>query len=96
LLVPRKLEEVLIAVPLPVYDRVVAALASEGIFHVEEPPPGVPGSVDRRYRSALAQASEKQGRLRQYFALAGREPYTVRGVEISVSSWIESFECSLT
>ena len=92
MLVPRKLEEVVIAVPLQLYDRVVAALASEGIFHVDEPPNKLPGSLERKYRVAYSQASEKLSRIRQYFALAGIEPYTVKGLELQVGSWIGSFE----
>ncbi len=96
MIVPRRLEEVVIAVPLKLYDRVVAALASEGIFHADEPPRGVPGTLERAYRTAYSQASEKLGRLRQYFAVAGVEPRTVKGVEINVSSsWIDSFRESV-
>lgn len=74
MLLPRTLEEVVLAVPARDYDRVVAGLAVEGIFHVDTPPQGVKGEVDRSYRSLLTQASERSSRIRQYFELAGVEP----------------------
>ncbi|WP_131159682.1 V-type ATP synthase subunit I [Aeropyrum pernix] len=92
MLLPRMLEEVVLAVPARDYDRVVAGLAVEGIFHVDSPPQGVKGEVDRGYRALLTQASERSSRIRQYFDLAGVEPYRVSGVEIEVGGWGESWK----
>jgi len=91
LLVPRKLEKLLVALPESVYDAAVAKIASLGVFHVEEPPREVKGRVDRRYRLAFAQAQERASRIESYFALAGVEPRTVKGLELRVGGWIESF-----
>ncbi len=92
MLVPRKLEKLLVAVPDSVYDAAVARIASLGVFHVEEPPGDVGGRVERGYRLAFAQAQERASRIESYFALAGEEPRTVRGLELRVGNWVESFK----
>ena len=90
-MVPRRLEEVVLAVPQQHYDRLIARLAMEGLFHVDEPPEGVGGAIERGYRQLQTQAGEKVSRARQFFSLAGVEPERVSGVEIEVGGWAESF-----
>ncbi len=92
MLVPRKLEKLLIALPDSAYDAAVARIASLGVFHVEEPPGEVKGKVERGYRLAFAQAQERASRIESYFGLAGVEPRTVKGLELRVGDWVESFK----
>ncbi|MEN2999716.1 MAG: V-type ATPase 116kDa subunit family protein [Acidilobaceae archaeon] len=88
----RKLEEVLLMVPKRKYDAVVARLAMEGVFHVEEAPREFPGGSSYKFKSLLSQASEKVSRLTSYFTALGLDPVTEPGLEIEVSDWGEAFQ----
>jgi len=92
-LLPRRVEEVVVAVPLSLYDTVVAAVAEAGIFHVDEPPKDFKvGSASRRYRSLYARVSEKASRLESYYRAVGAEPSIVEGLSLEGSDWEEIFE----
>ncbi len=89
MLLPRKVEEVLIAVSSRHYDEVVRRLAEEGIFHVDKPPHEL-GSVDRRYQMEYMRASERIGRLEGYFRLMDVDPEPLSGVEIRIPGWLDA------
>jgi V/A-type H+-transporting ATPase subunit I len=91
LLLPRRVEEVLIAVSGHRYDDLVRRLAEEGILHVDKPPREL-GGVDRRFQLALMRASEKLSRLEGYFDLMGVKPSTLKGVEVRIPGWLEAVE----
>ncbi|MEB3851679.1 MAG: hypothetical protein LRS49_03755 [Desulfurococcales archaeon] len=88
MLLPRKVEEVLIAVSEGRYDDLVRRLAEEGILHVDKPPKEL-GGVDRRFQMELMRAGERLSRLEGYFRLMGVEPSTVSGVELRIPGWLE-------
>ena len=91
-LVPRRVEEVVVIVPESVYDRAVAAVAESGLLHVDRPPRDLPAAQDRRLSQAFTAASEKAARLEGFFRLAGLEPRLARGVEVRVSGWLSALE----
>jgi V/A-type H+-transporting ATPase subunit I len=91
LLRARRLEEVLIAVPRSAYDRLVARLVSQSLFHVEEPLKELPGASTSRFKLAYAQASEKFSKIQSYYAALKVQPILREGVEVVVSDWISSF-----
>jgi V/A-type H+-transporting ATPase subunit I len=91
LLRARRLEEVLIAVPRSAYDRLVARLVSESLFHVEEPLKELPGASTSRFKLAYAQASEKFSKIQSYYAALKVQPILREGVEVVVSDWVSSF-----
>ncbi len=90
MLLPRRVEEVVIAVPNSVYDAAVARLAEAGLLHVDDPPRELGGRPDRELQNAYRAAAEKASRLEGYFELAGLKARTVKGVEVRVSSWLEA------
>ena len=91
LLRARRLEEVLIAVPRSAYDRLVARLVSESLFHVEEPLKELPGASTSRFKLAYAQASERFSKIQSYYAALKVQPILREGVEVVVSDWVSSF-----
>ncbi|MCE4600871.1 MAG: V-type ATP synthase subunit I [Desulfurococcales archaeon] len=93
MLLPRRIEEVLASVPISLYDKAVAALATAGILHVDEPPREVKGGyVSRKYRSFYARVNEKLSRLQSYYKVLGIEPSTVQGLRLKAGGWEEAFE----
>lgn len=93
MLVPKKVEEVVVTVPITVIDKAVAALAEEGFFHVDEPPSDIKGGrVSRRYRSFYARVNEKLSRLDSYYRALKLEPSQVGGLELRAGGWEEAFE----
>ncbi len=89
MLVANKVEEVVIAVPNSVYDRVVASLATSGIFHIEPPTKELTKYSMRIYRSASALASERKARLEGFFKAIGKNPEIISGINIKVSNWVD-------
>jgi len=55
MIIPRRLEEVLVAVDHTRYDRVVAAIAETGIFHVDEVPEELSSWKDRSFAKNIAE-----------------------------------------
>ncbi len=92
MLLPRKVEEIVIAVPRHLYDLAVAATAEAGVLHVASPPEVEGAEYERKYRTFLARVSEKVSRLETFFKAAGEEPRTVRGVTIEAGSWEEAYQ----
>ncbi len=93
MLLPRRVEEVVVTVPARLYDDAVAALAESGIFHVDEPPRDFArGYVSRKYRGLYARINEKAGRIESYYKALGLEPSRVEGLKIEASSWEEAYE----
>ena len=90
-LLPRKLEEVLIAVSSRDYDEVVRRLAEAGILHVDKPPREL-GGLDRRFQAEYTRSREKIGRLESYFELVEVEPGTVGDVELRIPGWLEGLK----
>ncbi|MCE4625488.1 MAG: hypothetical protein F7C35_06460 [Desulfurococcales archaeon] len=95
MLLPRKVEEVLIVVPTHLYDEAVAAVAELGVLHVASPPKVEGGEVAREYRTFYAHVSERVSRLESYFKAVGAEPETVAGIVIEAGGWEEAFEKSI-
>ncbi len=91
MLISSRVEEVVVTLVDEHYDRVIAKLAVEGIFHIDSPPSGFKGNVDREYVRALSLASEYTSKLESFFRVLGLEPQTVEGVTIQVSKWIDGF-----
>ncbi|ADL18823.1 V-type ATP synthase subunit I [Acidilobus saccharovorans 345-15] len=91
MIIANRLEEVLIAIPNEQYDRAVAALASLGIFHVEEPSGDLSRYVNRSYRRLMTESTELKSRLEGFFKTAGLAPSSNINVTIKVSSWEETF-----
>ena len=92
MLVSRRVEDVVVTVYDEDYDRVIARLANEGIFHVAEPPREVKGSIDKSLSHAFALAGEYSSRIAGFFAALGREPETVEGLVLKVSDWVETLK----
>lgn len=93
MLLPRRVEEVVVAVPIPLYNKAVEALVKEGLFHVDEPPRDVKGGqFSRKYRSLYARINEKHSRLESYYKSLEIEPSTVEGLELRAGGWEEAFE----
>ncbi|MEB3779157.1 MAG: V-type ATP synthase subunit I [Desulfurococcales archaeon] len=92
---PRRVEEVVVLVPNKYYDRVVTRLASEGIFHVEQPPREVAGGSDRTYLQVFASASEQVSRVESYFKALGSEPTLEPGLKLEIDEWIASYKKTL-
>ncbi len=90
MLLPRKVEEVVISVPHRVYDRVVKALAESGLFHVEKPPRELGNGVDRSLVQAYNAATEKVSKLESLFRAVDLEPRLVRDVEVRVNKWVNA------
>ncbi len=91
-LLPRKVEEVLVAVPNSLYDAVVASLAEEGVLHVDRPPNIRGAAGEAKYRILYTRVSEKTAKLESFYTLLGVEPETVKGVTIEAGSWEEAYE----
>ncbi len=92
MLLPRRVEEVVVLVPRMLYDRVVAELAKAGILHVDEPPRELAEKGERPYTGFYLRVSEKASRLEAYYKALGVEPRRVRGVRLEGSSWEEVFQ----
>ncbi|MEM4428729.1 MAG: V-type ATPase 116kDa subunit family protein [Acidilobaceae archaeon] len=94
MLTARRLEEVIVVVPKRKYDAVIARLATEGIFHVEEPTRDISGSISSKFKSLYIQASERVSRVHSYFSILRVEPSLEPGLNIEVSDWVEAFNRS--
>ncbi|MEB3780937.1 MAG: hypothetical protein GSR85_12040 [Desulfurococcales archaeon] len=92
MLVASRVEEIVAVVMDEYYDKVIARLAVEGIFHIDNPPTDVKGEIDREYVRAFSQASEYASRLDNFFKVLGVQPDPVSGVKLRVSKWVESFK----
>ncbi len=93
MLLPRRVEELVVVVPANVYDAVVARLAREGIFHVDEPPRElIGGYIVRKYRGLLARISEKLSRIESYYKALQMDPSPVEGLRLQAGGWEEAFE----
>lgn len=92
MIVPNRLEEVLIVVPNELYDKAVSSLASEGIFHVAELPDELKELQIRGYRKLSIDAMEKRSRLEGFFKALGFAPETLSGITIEVKDWESAFE----
>jgi len=88
LLTPKKINEVLIAIPKKLYDRVVADLSISGIFHVEQPVSELKGFSEKAYKPAAVLSSEKRAKIEGYFKALELTPELLDGVSIFVSDWI--------
>ena len=91
-LLPRKVEEVVIAVPNTLYDSVVSELSSHGLLHIDEPPRIKEAKASPRYRILYNKISEKHAKIESYYTVLGVEPEKVSGVELEAGSWEEAFE----
>ncbi len=87
-----RVEEVVVTVIDELYDKVIARLATEGILHIDKPPQGVKGTIDRTYVTAYSTASEYTSRIESFFKAVGAEPVTISGITLEVSRWIDSFK----
>lgn len=92
MLLPRKVEEIVVSVPAHLYDLAVAATVEAGVLHVAGPPRIEGGKVSREYRVFYAQVSERVSRIEGFFRAAGEKPWLVGGVSIEAGGWIEAFE----
>ncbi len=92
LFIPRRLEEILVAVDDSNYDKVVTAIAETGIFHVDELPDEISGWRDRRYYLAYMSAEEAVRRAEGYFHLMEENPMYLQEVEIKIRSWLSGQE----
>ena len=92
MIVPNRLEEVLIAVPNELYDKAVSSLASEGIFHVADLPDKLKEFQIRGYRKLSVDAMERRSRLEGFFKALGLAPETSSGVTIEVRDWESAFK----
>ncbi|NOZ30753.1 MAG: hypothetical protein GXO68_02230, partial [Crenarchaeota archaeon] len=93
MLLPKKVEEIVVTIPITKYDQAVAVLAKEGFFHVDEPPSNVKGGqVSRKYRSFYARVNEKLSRLDSYYRALRLEPSPVKGLGLKAGGWEEAFE----
>ncbi len=93
MLLPKKVEEIVVTIPITKYDQAVAVLAKEGFFHVDEPPSNVKGGqVSRKYRSFYARVNEKLSRLDSYYRTLRMEPSPVKGLGLKAGGWEEAFE----
>ncbi len=90
MLLPRRVEEVVISVPHRVYDSVVKALAESGLLHVEKPPRELGNGVDRSLVQAFNAATEKVSKLESFFRAIDLEPRLVRGIEVRVNRWVDA------
>ena len=91
MLIPRKVEEVIVTVPKTLYDRVVRELAKAGIFHADEPPREVSKLGSRQYMSLYIRVSEKASKLESYYKALGLDPERKR-VRIEARTWEEALE----
>ncbi len=92
MLLPKKVEEVVIAIPLHLYDKTVAKLAEVGVLHVDTPPKVEKGEISRKYRVLYTRISEKVNKLEGYFRVLGREPETIKGLSLEAGGWEEAYE----
>ena len=91
MLISSRVEEVVVTLVDEHYDKAIARLAMEGIFHIDSPPSGFKGSIDREHVRTLSLASEYTSKLESFFKALGLEPETVEGVTIQVSRWVDGF-----
>ncbi|AFZ70926.1 archaeal/vacuolar-type H+-ATPase subunit I [Caldisphaera lagunensis DSM 15908] len=89
MLIANRVEEVVIAVPNSVYDRVVASLATSGIFHIEPPTKELTKYSMKIYRSASALSSERKARLEGFFKAINKDPEIISGINIKISNWVD-------
>ncbi|WP_292320915.1 V-type ATPase 116kDa subunit family protein [Caldisphaera sp.] len=89
MLVANRVEEVVIAVPNTQYDKVVASLATSGIFHIEPPTKELSKYSMRIYRSASAISSERKARLEGFFKAINRNPEIISGISLKISNWVD-------
>jgi len=89
LLVANRVEEIIIAVPNTQYDKVVASLATAGIFHIEPPTKELSKYSMRIYRSASAISSEKKAMLEGFFKAINKNPETISGINLKISNWVD-------
>ena len=90
MLLPRVVEELLVAVDEETYDNVVARIAESGIFHVDEPPEELGGWRDRSFQAAYMSSQETLRRLEGYFRLVDSPVIPVDGVELRIKSWLNA------
>ncbi|MEB3760597.1 MAG: hypothetical protein GSR81_07120 [Desulfurococcales archaeon] len=92
MLLPRRVEEVVVAVPRHLYDKTVAKLAEIGVLHVDTPPKVKGGEVNKAYRTLYVKISEKANKLENYFRVLGLEPETISGLSLEAGGWEEAYE----
>lgn len=92
MLIPRRLEELLVVVDSKNYNRVVASIAESGIFHVDEPLEEISGWRDRRYYISYMSAEEAVRRAESFFSLIEENPTYVHEVELKIRSWLDGLE----
>lgn len=90
MLLPRVVEELLVAVDEETYNNVVARIAESGIFHVDEPPEELGGWRDRSFQAAYMSSQEILRRLEGYFRLVDSPVSLVDGVELRIKSWLNA------
>jgi V/A-type H+-transporting ATPase subunit I len=88
LIIPRRLEEVLVVLDSTRYDRAVAAIAETGFFHVDEPLEDLSGWRSREYYLAYMMAEEALRRAEGYFKMLAEEPSYKEEVELKISTWL--------
>ena len=92
MLIPRRLEELLVVVDSKNYNKVVASIAESGIFHVDEPLEEISGWRDRRYYISYMSAEEAVRRTESFFSLIEESPMYVQEVELKIKSWLNGLE----
>ncbi len=92
MLLPRRVEEVVVSLPRQVYDKAVAELARYGILHPADPPREAARAGERPYTILHARVSEKASRVETYYRALGVEPQRVRGLRLEGKSWEQVFE----
>lgn len=91
MIVPNRLEEVLIAVPNELYDRALAMVATEGLLHATEPPHELSKYQLRGYRKLSAESQERRSRIEGFYKSLGLNPAVEEGLEIRVSDWDRTY-----
>ena len=92
MLLPRRVEEVVVSLPRQVYDKAVAELAKYGVLHPAQPPREAVKAGERPYTILHARVSEKVSRIETYYRVLGLEPESVKGLRLEGRSWEEVFE----
>ncbi len=91
-LIPRMVAETAVVLPVDYFDKTVATLAPEAIFHPVQPDDALPGSINREYRRWLSHLTDKTSKFERYFDLLGVAPPKPREIDLKLGGWVEAVE----
>ena len=84
--------ETAIVLPLEMFDRTVATLAPESLFHPIQPEKELPGDLNKEHKRWLSHLADKTSKFERYFDVLKTAPPHPDSIELKAGGWLEAVQ----